>query len=78
MSLTREEIEQELKTFEADVRAREMQLSQLRDPINNNMEAVKQLLKLQNRIIESHQKSIDRQTDTKSKNGYISTCIQVS
>jgi hypothetical protein len=62
MNLTREELEQELKAFEADLRARDLQLSQLKDLINNNMEAIKQMLKLQNRSIELHEEILDRLT----------------
>jgi len=61
MSFTREEL-QELKAFEADLRARDFQLSQLEDLIKNNMEAVKQALKLQNRTIELHEEILDRLT----------------
>jgi hypothetical protein len=61
MSFTREEL-QELKAFEADPRARDFQLSQLEDLIKNNMEAVKQALKLQNRTIELCEEILDRLT----------------
>jgi hypothetical protein len=62
MNLSREELEQESKAFEADLRARDLQLSQLKDLINNNMDAIKQMLKLQNRTIELHEEILDRLT----------------
>jgi len=57
-NLSREELEQELKAFEAYLRTRDLQLSQLKDLINNNMRAIKQVLKLGNRTIELHEETL--------------------